>query len=152
MYLNERPDGRWQLLEVIKGFRRPVSDQFRDPRHANAHEQACIGRQLRLLEAAGIPPDRSLGAPILEPWFKWQAPDGHRHSVYVLKARPSHWRLYCVIGSQLARQIVFILAVKKKEQSRDPADKAKCEQILEGLHSGRFEAAPLPVPGSRGQP
>ena len=143
-------DTPWELLEVIKRERRPVSDQFRNSADANAGEQALIGRQLRLLIVAGIPPDRSKGAPLLDAWFKWKDPDGHSWKVYVLKAKPSPWRFYCCVASASKRQIVFIHAVKKKETKRDPKDRKACEAVLHGLHSGKFGAAPLPVPGSRG--
>lgn len=141
-------DTPWVLLEVIKRARRPVSDQFRNPADANAEEQALIGRQLRLLAASGIPPGSGKVSPILEPWFKWKDPDGNSWQVYVLKAKPSHWRLYCCVASVSRREIVFLHAVKKKENKRDGKDRQACERVLDGLHSGRYSAAALPIPGS----
>lgn len=138
----------WILLEVIKRERRPVSDQFRNPADANAEEQALIVRQLQLLAAAGIPPRPGRVSPILEPWFKWTDVDGNRWPVYVLKAKPSHWRLYCCVASVSKRNIVFLHAVKKKENKRDQKDRKACERVLDGLHSGRYTAAALAIPGA----
>ena len=141
-------DTPWVLFEVLKHARRPVSDQFRNPADANAEEQALIGRQLRLLAASGIPPGSGKISPLLEPWFKWKDPDGDSWQVYVLKAKPSHWRLYCCVSHVTRREIVFLHAVKKKENKRDRKDRQACKRVLDGLHSGRYGAASLPIPGS----
>lgn len=139
----------WSLFEIVKGTRRPVSDQFSDPKDANADERANIARELQLLRRSGIPPDLQRGNPDLQRVFKWQVQGNPAIWVYVLKAKPSHWRLYCYVAESRRRIIEFIHAVKKKGTKRDPADQEACKRVLSGRFSGRIASAPFPLPGER---
>jgi hypothetical protein len=143
--MNRAPpaDPPWRLYEVVKRDRRPVSEAFRN---ANSAELAHIARELRLLRVAGMPPDRERGNPDIQQCFKWKSPRRDQALVYVLKAKPSQWRLYFYVIRQ-SRIIEFIYAVAKKENRRDPQDEAACKRVLAGRFDGSYGSAPFDVPG-----
>lgn len=145
--MNRAPpaDTPWRLYEVVKRDRRPVSEAFQD---ANSTEQAIIARELQLLRLAGMPPDPERVRPDIQKCFKWKSPSGQQAVVYVLKAKPSPWRLYFYVQHEL-RIIEFIYAVAKKENRRDPKDEAACKRILAGRSDGSFGSAPFDLPGGR---
>ena len=143
--MNRAPpaDTPWRLYEVVKRDRRPVSEAFQD---ANREEKANIARELRLLRLAGMPPDRERGIPDIQKCFKWKSPRREEALVHVLKAKPSHWRLYFYVHRQ-SRIIEFIYAVAKKENRRDPQDEAACKRVLAGRFDGSYGSAPFDLPG-----
>lgn len=145
--MNRAPpaDTPWRLLEVVKRNRRPVSEAFQD---ANSVEQAILARELRLLLLAGMPPDPERVRPDIQKCFKWKSPRRQQAVVYVLKAKPSPWRLYFYVN-YTSRTIEFIYAVAKKENRRDPKDEAACERVLAGRADGSYGSAAFDIPGCR---
>lgn len=135
----------WHLLEVVRKKRRPCSDAYSDS--ANEQELADIFHELRLLCAAGQPPDTDLGLPKVQKVGKCEFSQIRRKvDVYVLKAKPSGWRLYFYVRNREQREIEFLYAVHKKNDKRDPADLAHCETILIDVLGGRTSCEPLFIP------
>jgi hypothetical protein len=133
----------WELLEVVRRGRRPCSDAYVE--EANAKELANIFSELRLLQAAGCPPDRLRGAPEVEIVDRY-VNGTLRIPVWVLKAKPSGWRLYFYVRDREQRIIEFLHAVRKKRWKRDPADFERCARILDGVVAGDTESDTLEIP------
>jgi hypothetical protein len=109
----------WELLEIVTGAKRPCSDAYA---RANTDDLVQIFRELRLLKAAGCPPNRLRGNPEVEIW-KGRCPGAHKAcTFFVLKAKPSGWRLYFWLKDSQNRQLVFLYAVNKKRNDRNQED------------------------------
>jgi hypothetical protein len=134
----------WVFLEVIdhRG-KRPCSDAYAD---ANVEELANVFAELRLLRAAGVPPNRLLGSPEVE-LIKHKCKGDHKKtSLYALKAKPSGWRLYFRVLDPNLRQLEFLYAVHKKKDKRDPEDLDRCCGILGSIGAGRCSRDKLFIP------
>ncbi len=133
----------WRLFEVVDRGRYPCSDEYAD---ANDEELGRLLAELRLLRAAGCPPDETKGSPEIGPVTGKCTGDHTKTTYYVLKAKPTGWRLYFMIYSREQREVVFLYAVNKKENRRDPEDFQRCCRIARKLASGQFGLAPLELP------
>lgn len=118
-YIRERAADDWELLEIVVGEKRPCSDAYS---RAAMKDWIHIFRELRLLKAAGCPPDRLLGNPEVDAWKQQCKGDHHKSIFYVLKAKPSGWRLYFFVPDESKKQIIFLLAVNKKKDERNQED------------------------------
>ena len=135
----------WELLELVRRDRRPCSDCYADD--ANDKELADIFGQLRLLRAAGCPPDRDRGQPNLQKVGKHTLPVSKRKvTVHVLKAKPSRWRLYFFVLDQTLKRIIFLYAVSKKTDQRDPKDFTRCKSLLDDYDRGAWELECIFIP------
>ncbi|HET7584825.1 MAG TPA: hypothetical protein VFK13_07960 [Gemmatimonadaceae bacterium] len=134
--------GGWQLLEVVRGTRRPSSDAYCD---ANDRELATILRQLRLLRLAGCPPERGKGRPRYEKLGQCTF-EGRSVGVYVLKAKPSPWRLYFFVPDREHRRIVFLHSVSKKRDKRDAQDLVRCSTLIGALERGAYSLQEVEIP------
>lgn len=140
----------WQLLEVVKNGKRPCSDAYLKKGRANDTELIAIFRELRMLRASGQPPDRTKGNPEIEQIGKFEFRDEKkklvRIPVFVLKAKPSSWRLYFYVRNRESKEIEFIYAVSKKTNARNPQDFETCRGILANIFSGATEVCILEFP------
>lgn len=134
----------WKFVEVVKkNGSRFCSDVYAD---ANDEDLADVLSALRLLRASGYPPDRSRGDPEIET-EKHKCKGAHKTTAFVvLKAKPSGYRLYFHIRNKSSREAVFLYAVHKKRNGRDPADFDRCCTILAGLEAGNYETRDLIIP------
>jgi hypothetical protein len=133
----------WSLLEVVDRGRCLCSDEFLE---ANDEELARVFGELRLLRAAGCPPDETKGSPEIGKVTGKCKGEHAKSTFYVLKAKPTGWRLYFMIQSREQREVVFLYAVCKKEDRRDPEDFHRCCRIFKKLESGRCRLAALELP------
>lgn len=143
-YTPQSLDDDWSLLEIERDGRRPCSDAYIDD--ANDRELVSVLSQLMLLRAAGCPPDPTKGLPNYQKAGKYRQSDGHLITVHVLKAKPSRWRLYYFVEDPEKKRIVFLYAVSKKTDKRDPQDLARCKRLLEDLERGRYSVVPIELP------
>jgi hypothetical protein len=128
LQLVERPDPK-----TPRGF--VIDDALEDvPRM----ELDCVRSELRTLQAAGIPPDENLGRPKVEKIREKCPKSQSTNDFYVLKCKPSGWRLYFIVDHDRKR-FIFLYAVHKKQNGRDPADVHVCCNRLAKLE--RFVAA-----------
>ena len=118
-YVRARVDGDWILEELLERGRRPCSDAFAD---ANDDDFVSIFSECRLLIAAGVPADKTKGNPEVEVWKKPCKGDSQKSTFYVLKAKPSGWRLYFYVPDRNQRKVTFLYAVNKKRNERDQSD------------------------------
>lgn len=133
----------WILLEAVRGERCLVSDVYAD---ANDEELGDVFTALRLLRAAGCPPDKTKGNPEIEP-VKHKCPGCHKKSLfYVLKAKPSGWRLYFRVKDEARRECEFLYAVHKKKRPRRDEDFNCCCRVADKLDSGKLSRAKLQLP------
>jgi hypothetical protein len=136
--------GDWKLLEVVRNGRHPLSEAYSE---ANDADLMDIFQALRLLRAAGQPPDLELGNPDLQKAGSCKLPELRRSvDVYVLKAKPSGWRLYFHVKNRENREIEFLHAVHKKRWRRDPRDFHRCENILADVFAGRTTSEQIYIP------
>lgn len=133
----------WQLLEAVKNGRYLCSDEYSD---ANEKELADIFAALRMLQAAGCPPDKTLGNPEIEA-VKVKCRGSHKKTqFYVLKAKPSGWRLYFRVRDRAQKQLEFLTAVHKKKNARNNEDFDRCCSVADELDAGRAASETLFVP------
>lgn len=114
---------------------------------ASGEDLRDIRSELRALSAAGIPPDTDLGRPNFDR-IPYKCSGSHSKSTfYVLKAKPSGWRLYFVADA-VHNQIIFLYVVNKKRTPRNTEDYDVCCNRLEKLNTLIAEStacvAPLP--------
>jgi hypothetical protein len=133
----------WSLEEIIVNGRHPGSDPFAD---AGVTDLAMIFNQCRLIIASGIPPDKQKVQPKVQPWTGKCSGETCKSSFYVLKAKPSGWRLYFMISESEPRTLVLLHAVNKKRNERDPDDFAILCRNRAKLRSGSAFTQPLPIP------
>lgn len=133
----------WRLTEITKGEWRPFSDAFAN---ANLKDLVAIAHELVLLRAAGVPPDKCKGNPEIQAWTGKCRSAHHKTTFYVLKAKPSGWRLYCCIPDPVSREILFLYAVNKKRQDRNPEDFEHLCRLREKLDAGVLGVADLYIP------
>ncbi len=100
----------------------------------SAEELRHVRRELRALQAAGIPPDTNLGQPDIERIPHRCKGDTHKTDFYVLKCKPGDWRLY-FIADDRRKRLIFLYAVQKRQNKRDPEDLKKCERRLAKLRA-----------------
>lgn len=134
----------WQLFEVVRREKHLCSDNYAD---ANDEELVQVFGALRLLQAAGCPPDLCKGNPETE-FVGKHRPHGSKSgvSVFVLKAKPSGWRLYFYIGDRDLKEVVFLHSVHKKKNARDKRDFRRCCTVLEQVWRGETSRELLPLP------
>jgi len=142
-YTPNRVIGDWELHEISVGERLPCSDAF-----ANAKDDDLVNiyGELRLLRAAGCPPDRHRGNPEVERWKRRCKGAQQDVTFWVLKAKPSGWRLYFFAPDPSERRIVFLYAVNKKRNDRNPKDFQRLCNLRDKLTSGRASTEPLYFP------
>lgn len=133
----------WRLLEITRGDKRPFSDAFAS---AKIDDLVAIARELTLLRAAGVPPDRCRGNPEVQQWTKKCSSDHHTTTFHVLKAKPSGWRLYSYVPETARREVIFLYAVNKKRDDRNPEDFKRLCHALRKLDAGSFGTAELYIP------
>jgi hypothetical protein len=92
--------------------------------------------KLRLLRAAGFPPDAEKGRFISERIGKHQCGSLGLVSVQELKVKPGPWRLYFAVLYPPRREIDLLWAVPKKKWKRDPEDFKRCCRILNDIANG----------------
>lgn len=121
----------WNIIETEHGGDRPSQTYLKE---ANKAELVAILGALKMLAAAGIPPDREHGTPNLQRWKKYK-PKGRKtkYQIYVLKTTPHRWRLYVYVPNRANKQIEVLHAVSKKEDKRDPADLKRCKYLLDRI-------------------
>jgi hypothetical protein len=113
------PPRGWVIDDAIEGL--------------SAYDLRDVRSELRSLQAAGIPPDEDMGRPNYER-IPYQCP-GHDAPTdfYVLKCKPSGWRLYFIVDES-KRQFTFLYAVHKKTNKRDSEDIRTCCRRLARLN------------------
>jgi hypothetical protein len=125
--------GDWTIYEVVKNGRCLCSSEYDNARIEDIH---AILAKLRILQAAGFPPDRERG------FLKIQKVGSHHTghlgniSIHVLKIKPGPWRLYFYVASVERREIALLWSVAKKTHKRDPADLVRCCRILDDIANG----------------
>jgi len=130
-------DGDWELLEIEVDGACPCSDALAS---ASDHERALVDRKLRLVAAAGMPPDPERGRYVYERAGRYDLRrKGVRITVYVLKCKPGPWRLYFYRVPGNTRQIEFLHAVQKKGRKRDPQDFKICCRLVDRIDEGTAE-------------
>jgi hypothetical protein len=133
----------WKLLEVVQNEEHLCSDEYAD---ANNKDLGNIFSELRLLRAAGCPPNRLRGNPEVDP-IKWKCTGSHKKTpFFVLKAKPSGWRLYFRILNREKKQLEFLYAVNKKKNERNDKDLEHCCKILEHIAAGETRNERLYIP------
>lgn len=125
----------WNLRQLVM---RPTSDPPRglvvddELEKASKDDLRDIRSELRALQAAGVPPDENLGRPNFDRIAHKCSGSHSKSTFYVLKPKPSGWRLYFVVDVPHT-QFIFLYAVNKKRTERDTADYDVCCTRLEKL-------------------
>lgn len=136
----------WEMDEiVVRDGKRPCSDAYAA---ATDEELVQIFRELRLLRAAGVPPDRHRGNPIVQSWKGKCKGEHSRSEFFVLKAKPSGWRLYFFVPDRKQRRIVFLYSVNKKKNEHDQEDFQRLCNHRNKLFSGDsgVRTEPIEIP------
>ena len=130
--VSELADADWELLEIELDGHCPCSEVLDA---APFHQSALVDRKLRILAAAGVPPNKEKGRYIFENLGKYFLKTKKVHvQLYVLKCKPTPWRLYFyVVPPASNRQVEFLLAVPKKGWKRDPKDIELCYRRLDRI-------------------
>ena len=143
-YTAPDPSDDWELCEIVRRGKRPCSDVYLG---ANVRELVNVLGQLQLLRAAGCPANPQRGMPTYQKVGKHHLEQSHRTvTVHVLKAKPSGWRLYYFVDDAPRKRIVFLHAVHKKTDQRDPKDFKRCQRLLDAYDAGGYCAEPLELP------
>lgn len=141
-----KPQPLWTLTEVAVGDRTSISETFADPKVPD-EAFAQVWRDLSLLRVSGCPPDRSRSTLIIEHLGKHRMERLDRDVHYwVLKCKPTTWRLYFYVVDRDARHIEFLFAVDKRTQKRDPEDAKRCIRILKKVDSGATQSKVIDIP------
>lgn len=144
MRYREARDDDWKLFEVVRREKRPCSDQY--AKNANDTELQHILSQIALVRVAGCPAPPDKIPANTERVGKYAVLGEPEFAIYVLKAKPSRWRLYFIVANAAQKQIVFLHAVSKKRDRRDPKDVDRSKRIIRDLLRGDYSAKPLEVP------
>jgi len=137
----------WQIDEVVirsHGALTHVIGMASD--NLSDEDIANVFAELRILAAAGCPPDREHGSPRIEKWKKYTQPKWRRaYMIYVLKPKPGRFRLYFYVHDPKTRQLTILYVVEKKTDKRDPNDFGKCCRILDKLaaHTAQIQEVDL---------
>jgi hypothetical protein len=65
---------------------------------------------------------------------------------FVLKAKPSGWRLYFTVPDLQHRRLVFLFSTQKKRNARNPEDFQKLCRLRGKLLDGIVSTEPLYIP------
>jgi hypothetical protein len=95
-------------------------------------------RKMRLLEAGGFP-SRTAALDYEK------VADVGEDVVYILKAKPSCWRVYFV-AEPASKRLIFLHAHCKLRQRRDPDDPQKAIERLERIRAARAQLQRLAIP------
>lgn len=118
-YILNQGGGDWTLLEIVRQTgRKPFSAAWEG---ADVKDRVMIYRESRLLAGAGVPAAEGRVRPNYDRWSLNCPGDSKKSTFYVLKARPSGWRLYFA-ADEKSRTILFLWAVNKKCDPRDRSD------------------------------
>lgn len=112
---------------------------------ANDDEVVFVQREFRILRTAGIPPDLERGNPDVQAWSRKCIGDHTKTTYHVVKAKPSGWRLYCMVRDPEKREIVFLFAINKKRDDRNPEDFDRCCFLERKLAAGQLALAEVEV-------
>lgn len=106
---------------------------------ATGQDMATIFARMRVLEAHKFPPDL--------PYVEYEPCDKKKPLVYVLKCKPTCWRLYFSADRQ-REEFLYLLAVCKKQWPRDSDDCRVARKRLLRYEKGEFdrERIELPLP------
>lgn len=138
----------WELVELV---RRPsanagyvVSEPLID---AGVIELKHVRREMRILRAAGVPPERTLGSPDVE-CITFRCPNAHNLTEFwELKCKPSQWRFYFVVHPTLPRAIFLHTVAKKKNKRDEKHDLSICctrlSEYFELIRAGTSCLSPL---------
>jgi hypothetical protein len=142
--LRRETDG-WKIIELVIRDDRPCSDTYADARDEDLVQ---IFRELRLLRAAGMPPDQHKGNPDVQVWSKQCKNEHQKTKFFVLKIKPSGWRLYFMVPDHQHHRIIFLYAVQKKKHARNQEDFETLCRYRRTLASGRNDVRlePLYIP------
>jgi len=127
----------WATLEVVlrdatgkldSSGARPFSDAL--PSDGPAAAKTAIQKML-LVESLGWPSARldlkdEYGKPRIE------RSDDKAPQIYILKCKPTCWRLYFYVDHK-RKYFVYLYAKCKKKQRRDPADSASARRLYQSL-------------------
>ena len=143
-YVSPNAVDDWLLLETVHRGKNLCSDRYAS---ANNEDLIHVFSALRLLMAAGCPPDECRGRPKTEHVGKYTPAGAEvRVAVFVLKAKPSGWRLYFYVLDRDKRQVEFIHSVQKKTNARDPKDFERCCRVLDKIWAGKTTKETLFIP------
>jgi hypothetical protein len=132
----------WEMLEIVVRGRRPCSDEYAE---AKDDDLVKIFRELRLVRATGMPPDRHRGNPDVQKW-SGRCRGSHKQVVfYVLKAKPSGWRLYFFVPEAPRRRMIFLYAVNKKRDERNQEDFQRLCRYRSDVESRRDDISLEPI-------
>jgi len=148
-------DRDWEVVEIVRRGRGACASEW----YQDELEQTLEGAidddvmdmlgQVRLLIAAGDPPNSERGRPTIQK----VATHEFRHEkkrvrvkLMVLKGKPGHWRTYFIVPDHAACVAVCLYTVAKKTDSRDPTDVKHCTNLIERFYAGDFATRPLNVP------
>lgn len=137
----------WTITEAVYAGQRPSSKWEDD----DDEDLTQLYHQLRLLRAAGCPPDTEKGNPQIQKWKKYR-PKGFATAlqIYVLKTKPARWRVYFyVVPPSSKRQIEILHVVEKKQQKRNPADLTRCKFVLDRIVEDTAECVHVFIPETR---
>lgn len=145
-YIPEAAAADWQLFEISRNGRLPVSDAYK---RVTDDQLVNLFSSLTILRAAGCPPNAAKGNPILEHVGTHTCKKSTRKfKVMVLKAKPGHWRLYFFVDDASKRHIIFLLAVSKKKDKRNTEDFERCKSILDKYEDGYYKTKSIYIPPS----
>lgn len=110
-----------EIVELVRRADPPSGFVISDELRSEGDQQLrLVRRQLKALSAAGCPPDRTKGNPIIES-ISWKVTSDGRTETqvfWVLKCKPGHWRMYFVM-SETKRRAIFLYAIAKKTDKRN---------------------------------
>jgi hypothetical protein len=135
--------GDWTIFEVVKNGHCPCTE---DLEAASDREMVAVYGKLRLLRAAGFPPDPEKGTFITQLVGRHECGSLGRVSVRALKVKPGPWRLYFALLQAQRREIDLLCAVAKKKWKRDPEDFSRCCRILDDIANGYTTRQIFPIP------
>lgn len=115
------PDGEGQLTK------RPVSSEM--DRCGDQLETPI--NKMRLFEHHGWPDARSKGV------LEISRSDTTAPKLWILKCKPSCWRLYLYVDPPQKR-LVYLYAKCKKKWKQDAEDSRKARRVFQSVQAGRF--------------
>ena len=65
--------------------------------------------------------------------------------IWLLKCKPSCWRLYFYVN-QKGKQIIYVHAVCKKQDKEDEADAREARRVADGIRPGGSAITPFEFP------
>lgn len=136
------PEATWLVYEAGIGGNGRCTAAWAD---APAEELRVLFRHLRLLVAAGHPPDREKLQRVSLAVGRCRLDDGQVIAIHELKSKPTHWRTY-YIADPAARHFHLLHTVAKKTRRADSEDIRRACAVATRLQRGDYASLRVDIP------